>query len=224
MKPAPYRLVFFLVALVVLGVFAAAVTIPNVFTAGDAILAEEVNANFATLAAASEALDTKIATVAATVEDLDGFEIDVTDLTDRIEAVESDVDAVATTVTTLPGPVDVVVTAPAPTVEEMNLPTSVVTTVDGRWLVSQGFEGYALCPSASDVRFFLTIDHQPVASTIVYASHNTGIRATLSGPTEGVVPAGEHELRIGAECVGPDTVATAVLTFEDVTSIVVFPE
>lgn len=54
MKPAPYRLVFFLVALVVLGVFAAAVTIPNVFTAGDTILAEEVNANFATLAAAKK--------------------------------------------------------------------------------------------------------------------------------------------------------------------------
>lgn len=145
--------------------------------------------------------------MAAAVEDLDGFDPDVTDLTDRIDAVESDVDAVATTVAALPGPVDVVVTAPDPTVEETNLPTSVVTTVDGRWLVSQDFEGYALCPSASDVRFFLTIDHEPVASTIVSASHNASVRATLSGPTEGVVPAGEHELRIGAECVGPDTVA-----------------
>ena len=50
MRAFPFRLISFLVALVALGVYAAAVTLPHTFQAGDPIRADEVNANFATLA------------------------------------------------------------------------------------------------------------------------------------------------------------------------------
>lgn len=193
MKHAPFRLLFFLAALVALGVYAAAVTIPHMFSAGDPIVAEEVNENLATLASAVEAV-----------------EVEVDTLTDEVEAGLR--------------PREVVVAAPTLAVEEVGLPTTVVTTADGRWNVNVGFEGFTLCGTNIDVRFFLIVDDVPVASTVLYADQNDGIRARLWGPTERVLPAGQHELRVGTECVGPETVDAAVLSVDDAYSIVVLPE
>jgi hypothetical protein len=61
----PYRPLFFLAALLALGIFAAAVTIPNVFSAGEIIRAEEVNANFQALKAEVEAAQARIASLEA---------------------------------------------------------------------------------------------------------------------------------------------------------------
>lgn len=52
MRAVPDRLAFFVAALLALGVSAAAVNIPNLFTAGDPIVAEDVNENSAALAMA----------------------------------------------------------------------------------------------------------------------------------------------------------------------------
>lgn len=193
MKRAPFRVLFFLAALVALGVVAAAVTIPHLFRAGDPILADEVNENLSVLAAASDALSAKLDALSGTVEA--GI-----------------------------GPLEVVVAGPALQVEDYGLPTTAVTTMEGRWQVSHTFEGYTLCPSDGDVRFFLMIDDVPVVSTVMYAASYDPVRARLSGPTERVLPAGEHELRVGTECVGPDTVATTVISSDDEYAIVVLPE
>ncbi|MDZ7707123.1 MAG: hypothetical protein U5J97_04365 [Trueperaceae bacterium] len=66
MKQFPYRPLFFLAALLALGMFAAAVTIPNLFTAGDDIIASEVNDNFSALESAVSALEVKAQPLIAT--------------------------------------------------------------------------------------------------------------------------------------------------------------
>lgn len=52
MRSFPYRPVLFLVAVAALGIYAAGVSLPHTFQAGDPIRADEVNANFDALAAA----------------------------------------------------------------------------------------------------------------------------------------------------------------------------
>ena len=96
MSPFPYRLVFFVAALLALGIFAAAIAIPNVFTPGEAIIAEDVNENFAALEAMIASLEaavsvletrsqpliassasTSVSTVTATTRDFLSVTIDV---------------------------------------------------------------------------------------------------------------------------------------------------
>jgi len=54
MRAFPFRFVFFLVAVVLLGAVATGVNLPHAFQAGSPIRAAEVNANFAAVASAVE--------------------------------------------------------------------------------------------------------------------------------------------------------------------------
>lgn len=60
MKDAPFRLVFFFSALLLLGLVAGAISLPFSFQAGDVIKAEEVNANFDAVATAVDTLNSTI--------------------------------------------------------------------------------------------------------------------------------------------------------------------
>lgn len=58
MRPVPYRPILIVTALLAVGVYAAAITIPNRFSAGDAIVANDVNENFDALETAVSELET----------------------------------------------------------------------------------------------------------------------------------------------------------------------
>jgi hypothetical protein len=73
----PFRLIYFLVALVALGVYAAAVTLPHTFQAGDPIRADEVNANFATLANAVESRAAPSELIVTVGNNLGTYELEV---------------------------------------------------------------------------------------------------------------------------------------------------
>lgn len=79
MKHAPYRPLFFLAAVLALGLYAAAVTIPHVFTAGEPIVAEEVNENFGALASAVQerALPIEVVTTDGYLNLFGDFEIEM---------------------------------------------------------------------------------------------------------------------------------------------------
>lgn len=95
MNNAPFRLLFFLAAIAVLGIFAAAITLPHMFSAGSPIVAEQVNENFTAVSDAIEQLALDVSTLDETVTGLGDFESNYAELSDRIDEVEGDVASLA---------------------------------------------------------------------------------------------------------------------------------
>lgn len=251
MKHVPFRLMFFVVALVVLGVYAAAVTIPNVFTAGEPILAEEVNENFATLATALDELAIDVDALSDTGSGGDGSGTDLTALIERIGDVETDVaqvsdglDVVTQDLATLETDVEALTAsldAPPQATEVMpgGLNASVVhskdvplfdeqvtTTTRGRWLVHKGVLVTGGC-GAGIPRVAVTLDGTMIPATAVALAPNSTFFAFsgfLTGITERVLEPGTYDLGVVLFCSSGAYVSGDGDAFVSTASIVVLPE
>jgi hypothetical protein len=181
----PYRLAFFLAALVALGVYAAAVNLPHSFQAGDPIRAGDVNANFATLASAveSRAMPSELIVTPG-----------INQIPFELERAFSDLDE------------------------------TVVTTTPGRWLLSKFVSVSLNCSSAGSVpQYYLTVNGTPVRASMFFAPQGQAVRATLTGLTEEVLPAGTHEVRLYGDCPASDWTSSST-SVRSISSVVVFPE
>jgi hypothetical protein len=99
---------------------------------------------------------------------------------------------------------------------------TIVTTQDGRLIVTKSIDLSATCTPASGVLYYLIVDDVPIRSSAVFS--RTGVTGQVSGVTADVVAAGSHLIRIGAQCTLPGaTVSGGTVTLVGLTSVIVLP-
>jgi hypothetical protein len=72
--------------------------------------------------------------------------------------------------------------------------------------------------------FFLLVDDVPLRSSVFYKDDGTDLSGTLTGTTADVIPAGDHEIALGAQCYAPTTfLGTSSYTGFSSSSVTVIP-
>ena len=100
---------------------------------------------------------------------------------------------------------------------------TLVTTQEGRLIVTKSIDLSATCTPVSGVLYYLMVDDAPIRSSAVFSRQN-GVTGQLSGVTADVVAAGTHLIRVGVQCTLPGaTVSGGSVTLVGVTSIIVLP-
>ena len=98
------------------------------------------------------------------------------------------------------------------------------STQDGKLLVGKFFSGSLTCMETTGRRYFITVDGEPVRSSMIYrSSSDPSFSGMLTGVTESRVPAGEHVLGIGGQC-GSGGIAAFTLVHMSIGSVVVLPD
>lgn len=184
MRSFPYRPVLFLVAVGALGFYAAGVNLPHTFQPGDPIRADEVNANFDTLAAAVASRAAPSESIITAGVNMSPFELELA-IVDVAEVV--------------------------------------TTSTPGRWLINKFVSASLSCSAAGNVHFYITVNDVPVRSSRMVVPSGTILRATLTGLTEAVIPAGTHQIDVYADCIGSTWNGASNLV-ATISSVVVFPE
>jgi hypothetical protein len=99
--------------------------------------------------------------------------------------------------------------APTPIVESGPVSTeTIVTPIAGRLRITKPYQFLTATCSAvppGGIRYFLTLDGVPVASSVQVTGGGSLQPAVLSGTTSGTVAAGTHTIGAAAECVGTPT-------------------
>jgi len=99
---------------------------------------------------------------------------------------------------------------------------TLVTTQEGRLIVTKSIDLSATCTPASGVLYYIMVDDTPIRSSAVFS--RAGVTGQISGVTAEVVPAGSHRITIGEQCTLPGaTVSGGTVTLVGVTSIIVLP-
>ncbi len=81
---------------------------------------------------------------------------------------------------------------------------TVTTATAGQLLVSKFGRFYLDCTEGARL-YFIVVDDVPLRSSAYYVPDATWLNATLTGTTIDVIPAGDHEIAIGAQCYNPTT-------------------
>jgi hypothetical protein len=99
------------------------------------------------------------------------------------------------------------------------------TTRAGRLLISKVFGGELNCAESAGRYYFLTVDGEPVRSSLVIRpSSDPAYWGPLIGMTEASVPAGEHTLAAGAQCNFGATAPNSSFSAISMSTILVLPE
>ena len=78
---------------------------------------------------------------------------------------------------------------------------TIISKRAGYWLVSKSITRYAVnCSAGIGVWYFIGIDNMPLRSSVILAEEGIINRRVFSGISKTVIPAGEHTLRISAQC------------------------
>ena len=100
---------------------------------------------------------------------------------------------------------------------------TLVTTQEGRLIVTKSVDLSATCTPTSGVLYYLIVDDTPIRSSAVF-SRTSGVTGQISGVTTEVVPAGTHSIAIGEQCTLPGaTPSGGSVTLVGLTSIIVLP-